>query len=337
MWIVLAFPLQLRAADQENVLRGLDPLKVPVSILHTRIERETTKVGRILSPEGRRITQQSLNRFLLWAEGYCQGDVRCLRNQYWNYLVAIPNSVYRVGSWTVYNTGVYALEWADENLQSMDPDRDFTWDLQLTLPRVDSTTNPIPGHVALVNTAYGALASRVHKVMADWIQGGWNRSLDVHLEGLNDCYVSASITGSMYTGGAHPYEDFSTFNWNVKAKRALQNTDLFRTDKGWQLEIAELYGQRLKESGADLSASAPSTDEVNWLLTDGFVITNEGLRFIAHEGATRNESVPAVDLSWNDLTPWLLPGAMCSMPATNPPVDEHGSTGPPVEPSISGR
>jgi hypothetical protein len=79
------------------------------------------------------------------------------------------------------------------------------------------------------------------------------------------------------------------------------------------------YGQRLKASGADLSASTLSADEANWLLTDGFVITNKGLRFIAHEGATRNENVPAVDLSWNDLTPWLLPGAMCSMPATNPP------------------
>jgi hypothetical protein len=319
LWMVLAFPTQLRAAAGDNVLQGLDLLTVPVSVLHTHIERETIKVGRILSPESRRVMHQSMNRFLLWAEGYCQGDDRCLRNQYWNYLAAIPNSVYRVGPWTVYNTGIYAVEWADEDLQGMDPDRFFTWNLQLTWPRVDSTTNPIPGHVALTNTAYGALAAQVHKVMVDWVQEGWDRSLDVHLEGVNDCYVSASVTGSTYSGGAHPYEDFSTFNWNVKAKRPLQNTDLFRTDKEWKSEIAELYGQRVKASGTDLSEWARSIDGMTWLFTNGFVITDHGLRFVEHEGATRNENVPAIDLSWNDLAPWLLPGVICSITSSNPP------------------
>jgi hypothetical protein len=169
-WMVLAYPSQLRAAAGEKLLQGLDPLTVPVKLLHTHIERETIKVSQILSPDSRRIMHQSMNRFLLWAEGYCQGDARCLRNQYWNYLAAIPNSVYRVGPWTVYNTGVYALEWADEDLQRMDPDRPFTWDLQLTWPRVDSATS------TNTNTAYGALADKVRKVMADWVQGGWDRS-----------------------------------------------------------------------------------------------------------------------------------------------------------------
>jgi hypothetical protein len=313
-WLVLAFPTQLRAAAGDDVFQGLDFLTVPVSVLQTHIERESIKVGRILSPEGRRAMHRSMNRFFLWAEGYCQRDARCLRNEYWNYLAAIPNSVYRVGPWTVYNTGIYALQWADEDLQSMDPDRFVAWDLQLTWPRVDSTTNPIPGDVALANTAYGALTARVHKVMSDWVQGGWERSLDVRLEGVNDCYVSASITGSTYTGGAHPYEDFSRFNWNVKAKRPLQNTDLFRSDKQWKSEIAELYGQRVRARKSDLSEWARSPDGLNWLFTDGFVITDHGLRFPEHEGATRNERVPAIDLSWNDLAPWLLPGADCSTP-----------------------
>jgi hypothetical protein len=43
------------------------------------------------------------------------------------------------------------------------------------------------------------------------------------------------------------------------------------------------------------------------LFTNGFVITAGGLRFVQHEGATRNENVPAVDLLWNDLAPPLLP------------------------------
>ena len=46
--------LPLRAAAGDNVLRGLNPLTVPVSVLHSHIERETIKVARILSPEGRR-------------------------------------------------------------------------------------------------------------------------------------------------------------------------------------------------------------------------------------------------------------------------------------------
>jgi hypothetical protein len=261
--------------------------------------------------------QQSMNRFLLWAEGYCQGDPRCLRTQYWNYLAAIPHSVYRVGRWAAYDTGIYALEWADDALQRVDPERPFTWNLQLTWPRVDSTSSPIPGDVALANTANGALAARVHKVMADWVNGGWDRSLAVHLEGINDCYLSASIAGSTYTGGAHSYEDFSAFNWNLKAMRALQNTDLFRSDKEWKLEILALYRQRLKAIGTDLSEWELSAEGTESLFAAGFVITDNGLRFVEHQGATRNESVPAIELSWNDLTPWIIPGANCSMPSSS--------------------
>jgi hypothetical protein len=319
LWMVLPFPSQSPAASGDNVLRGPDPLTVPVSVLHTHIVRETTKAARILSPEGRRVVNQSLNRFLNWAEGYCQGDRGCLRTQYYNYLAAIPNSVYRVGRWTVYNTGVYALEWADEDLQGMDPDRVFTWDFQLTWPRVDTAANPVHGPIGLANLAYGALGARVHQLMADWVKGGWNRLVDVHLEGIDDCYVSASITASTYTGGAHPNEDFSTFNWNVRTKHALENTDLFRADSDWRSAILALYRQRLQASGTNLSEWALSSDGMDTLLTNGFVITASGLRFVQHQGATRNEKVPAVDLSWNDLAPWLVPEASCAMSRGNEP------------------
>jgi hypothetical protein len=160
LWLALACPSPLRAAGADKLLEGLNPLTVPVSVLHTHIERETTTVARTLSPQGRRVMHQSVNRFFNWAEGFCQGDAGCLRNQYYNYLAAIPNSVYRVGRWTVYN-GVYALEWADEDLQGTDPERPFTWDLQLTWPRVDAAANPVQAHLALADSAYGALGARI--------------------------------------------------------------------------------------------------------------------------------------------------------------------------------
>jgi len=301
------------AAAGDNVLQGLDPLTVPTGVLRTRIERETNKVIRALSPEGKDAVNRSLSRFLDWAGGYCQGDARCLRNQYFNYLAAIPDSVYRVGRWTVYTTGVYALEWADEDLQGMDPGRPFTWDFQLSWPRVDAQESPLQRQVPLSGLAYDALGVRVRKLMADWVEGGWSRSVDVRLQGVNDCYVSASITGSTYSGGAHPYEDVFTFNWNVRAKRALQNADLFRTDSDWKPEILALYRRRLEASGTDLSEWALSADGMNSLFTDGFVITDNGLRFVEHEGSTRNETVPAVDLTWEDLAPWLASGAICAI------------------------
>jgi len=256
---------------------------------------------------------------MAWAEGDCQGDARCLRYQYFNYLAAVPDTVYRVGRWTVYNTSVYGLEWADEDLQGTDPSRAFTWDFQLTWPRVDARVNPTLGEVTPGDSAFAALGARVHTLMAEWIQAGWNRSLDVHLEGVNDCYVSANITDSTYSGGAHPYEDFSTFNWNVRAKRVLQNADLFRTDTDWKSEILALYRQRLQASGTDLSEWVLSSDGTNSLFTDGFVITDNGLRFVEHEGATRNETVPAIDLSWHDLAPWLVAGASCPPPPIDRP------------------
>jgi len=174
MALVCASPPGAAAGD--NVLQGLDPLTVPTGVLRTRIERETNKVVRALSPEGKNAVNRSLSRFLDWAGGYCQGDARCLRNQYFNYLAAIPDSVYRVGRWTVYTTGVYALEWADEDLQGMDPDRPFTWDLQLTWPRVDAQESPLQRQVPLSGLAYDALGVRVRKLMADWAEGGWSRS-----------------------------------------------------------------------------------------------------------------------------------------------------------------
>lgn len=314
-WMALACAPQSRAAAGDNVLEGLNPLTVPVGVLHDRIELETAKVSRRLSPEGRRVMNGSLRRFFEWAAGYCQGDARCLRNQYYNYLAAIPDSVYRVGHWTVYSTGIYALEWADEDLQGMDPERALTWDLQLAWPRVDAES-PVPKY----GLAYGGLATRVRKLMADWIEGGWTRIVDVHLEAFDECYVSASITGSTYSGGAHPYEDFSTFNWNVKAKRTLENRDLFRTDVDWKSEILALYRRRLQASGADLSERELSPDGINSLFTDGFAITPGGLRFVRHQGDTRNDDIAAVDLSWNDLAPWLIPGAICPIPPNDRPL-----------------
>jgi hypothetical protein len=72
--VAFAWPSQLRAAAGDNVLQGLDPLTVPVSVLRTRIELETTKVVLTLSPEGKDAVNRSLLRFLGWAGGYCQGD-----------------------------------------------------------------------------------------------------------------------------------------------------------------------------------------------------------------------------------------------------------------------
>jgi len=92
---------------------------------------------------------------------------------------------------------------------------------------------------------------------------------------------------------------------------------LFRVDKDWEPEIAALYRMRLKSNGTDLSEWALPSDGMNWLFKDGFVITDNGLRFLEHEGATRNESVPAIELSWKDLAPWLIPGADCSMPSSS--------------------
>ena len=87
------------------------------------------------------------------------------------------------------------MEWAEEDLQRTDPDRAATWNFQLTCPRVDAKANGVPRPVTLADSANGALANRVHKLMADWIAGGWDRSLDIHLEGFDECYLSASITG----------------------------------------------------------------------------------------------------------------------------------------------
>src|SRR5256885_3991948 len=58
----------------------------------------------------------------------------------------IPDSVYRVDGHVVYETGVYGLLWADDNIQQQEAERASTWDLRVTWPRVDKPadrSNPL--------------------------------------------------------------------------------------------------------------------------------------------------------------------------------------------------
>ena len=131
----------------------------------------------------------------------------------------------------MYETGVYGLLWADERLQQQDPERPFTWDLRVTWPLIDEPGDPSG---PMGGRAERALADEVHARMTNWVAGLWMLSPDVHLESLGRCYVSARLTSSWYSDGAHPNEDFEVFNWLLPANRRLTQADLFRDDSDWR-------------------------------------------------------------------------------------------------------
>ena len=126
-----------------------------VAELWTEIDRQTDAVAKTLSPAARRAMQASVSRFYQWAAAYCgvseslrelsadDSRSRCIQDEYINFLAEIPHSVYQVGRWSIYETSVYGLEWADGDMLDQDVTRPFTWRLRLKWPRVDSEPSPL--------------------------------------------------------------------------------------------------------------------------------------------------------------------------------------------------
>lgn len=291
------------------------PLNLTPAQLRVRIDDASAAAAKSISPEGRAARERSLWRFYQATASHCGvpsgADDNCLYNEYYNYLAHIPDSVYRVDGHVVYETGVYGLLWADDSLQQQDPERAFTWDLHVTWPRVDEPadrSNPMWGPVAY------ALAEEVHARMAKWVGIGWSSYLDVHLEALGPCYVSARLASDWYGGGAHPNEDFEVFNWLRSAKRRLTNADLFRDDSNWRHGILDRYRKRL---GA--AAEALSDDYLAPWVDHGYLATSSGVTLINHWGRSRIEDLPDVVLTWVDLRPWLSASAALCTEA--PPPD----------------
>jgi|GEM_PF-6174570 len=298
-----------------------DLVSAPPQELRARIDSASAKLGAALSPAGREVSKQSLSRFYRWVSGYCRGDEvqsdlspdaqTCIRNQYFNYLARIPDSVYRIGQWTVFETGIYGLIWADDDLQGEDAARPFTWDLQVVWPRVDADHSP------LADGFSAALAEQIRVSESSWAASGWERGIEVRLAAIGDCYISATVTGSTYGGGAHPYEDYGTFNWNRRTKRAIYFAGLLQAKSESQNGVFNLYKRRLGQS-----ATGISDDSLRQSLQSGFLLTDNALRVIEQEGRSRMERLPQVDIPWSELSSWVLPGVPCA-PAS-PKTSQEG-------------
>ncbi len=283
--------------------------------LRARIDHDAVALARGLGPDARKAYLNSVRRLHAYAAAHCgyyvgqkklePGEGTCLLNIHGNFLAALPQSVYRVGKWHVYETGAYGIEWADGELLEEDPARPFWWDLQIIWPRVDAESSPVPAPTTL------ALSRLVHERIARWATGGWSVDVQVRFAAINDCYVSASIVESDYTGGAHPNDGAAAFNWSRAAHRELLPSDLFAPDRDWRLGLLALYRHHLAPGPVAQTAAKLDDDSLASSLQGGWVVTDEGLRFLSREGASRAETLPAVEVAWRELSGLLLPGAAC--------------------------
>jgi len=108
--------------------------------------------------------------------------------------------------------------------------------------------------------------------------------VEVRISAIKDCYISAMITGSTYGGGAHPYEDYGTLNWNRRAKRPIAFSSLFQANPASQNGALNLYKKRLGES-----ATGVSDESLQRTMQSGFLLMDSGLRIIEQEGRSRIE------------------------------------------------
>lgn len=298
-------PITPRTADEARAWRS-------------RVDRNAATLAKGLTPAGQKIFLASVQRLHDYAGAHCgsipargvlaEGQGSCLTTIYFNYLAALPSASYRVGAWQVYETGIYGIEWADDDLMDQDAERPFWWDLQVTWPRVDADPSPISPK------AKAALMKRVHQRIRAWAAGGWSLSVDVRLVALNSCYLSATIDESLYSGGAHPNEDFGEFNWNRSAERELQPGDLFPSGVDWRAGLLKLYrGHLASGPAADAASELTDADLAPWV-ENGWLVTERGLRIAGHWGRSRGESLPDTDISWEELGEWLRPAAVCRSP-----------------------
>jgi len=294
-----------------------DLLNAPPQVVRARIDSASAQVHASLTPLGQEATKRSLGRFYKWAGAYCSDDGdqqarnadidSCLRNQYINYLARIPNSVYRVANWTAYETGIYGLIWADDDLQGQDESRPFTWDLQVIWPRIDAVNSPLSDGFSK------ALAAQVHTYESSWASSGWGRWIEVRIAGISECYVSATVTGSTYSGGAHPYEDYGTFNWDRRTKRPIAYPSLFQANPVAQTEALGLYKKRLGQSAAGIS-----DESLLQSMQSGFLLMDGALRIIEQEGRSRIERLPEIDIPFEELSALLLPAIPCNRVSAKP-------------------
>jgi len=303
------------AFDATDALPTMLTSVAQAEALQARIDRAAAALAKVLTPVGRKAYLTSIQRLHDYAAAHCgyydgqkklqPGESTCLLNIQGNFLDSLPRSVYRVGNWRVYETGVYAIEWADDELLGQDTDVAFWWDMEVTWPRVDADPSPVP------TRAMTALTQHVHERIASWATAGWSLSVQVRFEAINECYASASITESDYGGGAHPYENLTGFTWDLRAVRQLQLADLFLPDRNWRAGLLELYRNHLASGSAAAALKELDDDSLALSLGDGWLVTDKGLRLLNREGSTRIERLPDVELTWNELAQGLSPSAAC--------------------------
>jgi hypothetical protein len=261
----------------------------------------------------------SLWRFYQWVAAYCAQDLRCLHDRYFNYRADVPQSVYRVGRWSVYETASYGLFWGDED--PLDPDSHRPpGELQASIPNVDAEPTPLSMRMRLM------LNQRIGSLESDWSVEGSALDLAARIETISACYVSVGIERSVYTGGAHSNGLFESFNWNRTADAPLNLAELFKPGIDWQQPVATLYVQHLRSGDAGINPSI--LEEQSFLTAESLksgidkdtLVTEHGLKIVVGGLAPAYGMIlPGVELKWAELQPWLASSAPCAgeSPQTN--------------------
>lgn len=312
---------------EETTLVG--PNSAKVGDLWTDIDRETDAVAKPLSPAARQAIQASVSRFYQWVAAYCgvsvslrdlsADDARCVRDEYINFLADIPQSVYRVGRWSIYETSVYGLEWADGDLLDQDVTRPFTWRLRLKWPQVDLEPSP------LSRKMIEFMKEKAHSIVSGWAVGGWEVYVALRIEAINRCYVAVGIERSVYGGGAHSNGFFDSFTWSRATDAPLNLAELFKPGIDWRHQVVILYEKHVRSGDAGVRPSILedqpflTEESLERSIDEDTFVTDQGLKIVIGGLAPAYGLVlPGIELKWAELQPWLVPSAACASADTTP-------------------
>jgi len=274
-----------------------------------------------LSPAGAEEVRQDERAWVLWLRQACpdrnsqlRGIGVCLTNEYSGRLGMLRNGFRRVAGMTFFPR-LQVVTTPDKEKPppgAYDPGFGvgrFNW------PEID---RPTPRQAAW-NAAVKRQAVRLSYSPGADFQASSASDRDVdsfyRLRAANEKLIAIELENAEYDyGAAHPNEDLVAFDWWLDRGRALQAEDVFTPGGGWESFLGRRSFEKLKagEHAGDLydddQARKAAADGVKRV--DAWTLGARGLevRFGEYSVAPRYAGMLSVELSWEELKPYLASG-----------------------------
>lgn len=133
-------------------------------------------------------------------------------------------------------------------------------------------TDEIAQFKDVVNEDYKARLEREGEAFQKQFESGGMYAFEIKTDVIqsNDSYISVVIHHGGYSGGAHPYQNVTTFNYDVKAQKELSITDFLGYSEASEKSREALIAKFKKDNVLDDSTQAMLEDGTDPTVAENF-------------------------------------------------------------------